>query len=423
MSEELRIESIAAGGAGIGRGEDGRAVFVHRTAPGERVAVRRVEERARWARGELLAVMEASASRREAPCRYYARCGGCTLEHLDYGAQLEAKRRIVADALERIGGVPFGVPPVTPSPREFRYRNRISFTVVRTRDGRVLAGFHELTRPDRVVDMDGSCLMPEEAVAAAWSSVRQHWGRGASRLPAGLRLRVTIRATTTGECALLVQGGHGPGRAEELIESVPGLVAVWHQPRASAAPVLLAGAAALREQWHDEELDLGGAVFLQVNRGAASLLEDHVLGRAGDVSGLRIVDAYCGAGLHARRLARQGAQVTGIELDGMALAEARRAVPSATWIEGRVEDVLPGALPANLLILNPPRAGLATEVAGQILSQPPSHIIYVSCDPATLARDVRRLSDAYRVDDVRCFDLFPQTSHVETVLDLKCSIM
>jgi 23S rRNA (uracil1939-C5)-methyltransferase len=418
---ELHIDGIAAGGAGVGRDAGGRVVFVHRTAPGERVAYRVREARQRWARGTLVRVLDAAPERREAPCRFYARCGGCTLEHLAYPAQLAAKASIVADALARIGGLTVAPPPVVPSPQEFRYRNRVSFTLVRLRDGRVLAGFHELNHADRVLDIDETCMMPESAVAGTWGAIRRHWGARASRLPSGPRLRLTVRGTAQGRAALLVQGGYGPGRAEELIARVPQLAAVWHAPLPARAPVLLAGDAQLTESWQDEELNVGGAVFLQVNREAAGLLEEHVLELAGDVAQRTVVDAYCGVGLHARRLARQGARIVGIELDELAVAEAQRALPGAHFVAARVEDALGAYLPADLVILNPPRAGAAQGVVEALRSQPAGRIIYVSCDPATLARDLRRLAPLYSVSSIRCFDLFPQTAHVETVVELTCS--
>ncbi|HSJ08663.1 MAG TPA: methyltransferase domain-containing protein [Longimicrobiales bacterium] len=419
---ELVIDAIAAGGAGVGRAPDGRAVFVHRTAPGERVRVRMVEERGRWARAELLQVIEPAPSRRDAPCPFYKRCGGCTLEHMEYAAQLEAKRRIVHDALTRIGGIDVQVPEVTPSPKEFRYRNRVSFSLVRTRDRGVLAGFHELLRPDRIVDMDESCLLPEEAVADAWGALRRNWGPDANRLPSGVKLRLTLRASAHGRTALLVQGGYSEGRAEELLPRVPSLDAVWHQPHADRPAKLLAGTAELAESWQDEDLALGGAVFLPVNREAAVLLEDHVMALAGDVAGLSVVDAYCGVGLHARRLARQGASVVGIELDAQAVREAERATPGGRFIAARVEDALPEALPADLVIVNPPRAGLDAGVVNALRTSPPQRIVYISCDPATLARDLKRLAPLFEVHSIRCFDLFPQTAHVESVAELTCSI-
>ncbi|HYW07130.1 MAG TPA: TRAM domain-containing protein, partial [Longimicrobium sp.] len=226
----MRIESIAAGGEGVGRLADGRVVFVHRTAPGDLAEVALTERRDRWARGSLLRVLEASPERRDAPCPHYERCGGCTLEHMEYDAQLRAKSRIVADALTRIGGVPTEAPEVVPSPREFRYRNRVSFALRRGERGRVEAGFHALGAPDEVVDIGADCLLPEEAISRVWAGVREHWGPDARRLPSGERLRLTLRASSGGDVSLLVEGGFAPGKPDELMRRVPGLVAVWHRP-------------------------------------------------------------------------------------------------------------------------------------------------------------------------------------------------
>jgi len=285
----------------------------------------------------------------------------------------------------------------------------------------VLAGFHELHRPDRVLDIDDGCLLPEEPVAAVWAALRASWGRNAQRLPSGPKLRLTVRAAASGRCSLLVQGGYGPGRADELLALVPALAAIWQQPRPGSDPVLLAGTEQLEETWSDDDLALGAAVFLQVNRGTAALLEEHVLACAGDVSGRTVVDAYCGVGLHARRLARLGARVTGIELDPLAAAQAQRAAPDASFITAPVEAALADTLPADLVVLNPPRAGAAPAALAALRAQPPARIIYISCDPATLARDLRRLADVFRLTSIRCFDLFPQTAHVETVVELTCS--
>jgi 23S rRNA (uracil1939-C5)-methyltransferase len=417
----IQITGIAAGGAGVGRLPDGRAVFVHRTAPGDEADIRLIEQKRRWARGELIRLRAAGPDRRDAPCPHYARCGGCTIEHLTYAAQLRSKATLVHEALRRIGGIATEIPAVASSPLEFRYRNRVSFTLVRAA-GRITAGFHALGRPGRVVDVDEACLLPEDALAHVWRDVRAGWGDNAGRLPSGDQLRLTLRVTAGGEASLFVDGGYHAGRPDELLARVPRLASIWHRSAGSEHGELLAGSPTLDETWGEEDVALSGAVFLQVNRGAAALLEQYVEERAGEVTGQRVVDAYCGIGLYSRRLARRGAQVVGIDLDGGAIAEAKRnAPPTARFVVGPVEDHLADALPADLVIVNPPRAGLDGRVVTTLAATPPRRLLYVSCDPATLARDLARLEAAFRVASLHCFDLFPQTAHIETVAELACA--
>jgi 23S rRNA (uracil1939-C5)-methyltransferase len=417
----VEVTAIAAGGAGVGRLDDGRVVFVHRTAPGDLVRIAVTEAKPRWVRGRLLRIERAGPDRREAPCPHYARCGGCTLEHLEYGAQRRAKAQLVQDALQRIGHLAAELPDVVAAPEEFRYRNRVSFTLLRLGAGRVVAGFHEIDRPNRITDIDQRCLLPEPAVARAWRGLRNAWGENASRLPAGNTLRLTLRATLTGEITLLVEGGYGDGRPGELLQRVPEIAAIW-KGADEASPVLLAGSRDIRETWGGDDVQLGGSVFLQVNRAAAALLEQYVMECAGNVTGRHVIDAYCGVGLYAKRLTEVGARVTGIELDHLAVAETRRRCGNAvTVLEGRVEERLGDALPADLMIANPPRAGLDGRVTELLLHQSPPRLVYVSCDPATLARDLSRLAPRYTLRSLRCFDLFPQTAHVETVAELACA--
>lgn len=417
MEEGVEITGIAAGGAGVGRLSDGRVTFVHRTAPGDRAVVRVVESRPRWTRSRLVRIEQASPDRREAPCPHYDRCGGCTLEHLRYDAQRAAKARIVEDALRRIGTLDVRVADVVPSPAEFRYRNRVSFTLRRGPD--VMAGFHELEEPDRIVDVTGACLLPEEPIARAWDGLRSAWGPEACRLPSGDTLRLTLRSTAGARVGLAVDGGYAPGRPAELLAAVTQLESIWHRPASARSFRLLAGEERLPDTWAEEDVALSGDVFTQVNRGAAALLEAHVVERLAVEGTAHVVDAYCGIGLTARKLARAGIRVTGIEAHPQAVAEARRAMPSGRFIEGRVEDRLGEALPADAVLLNPPRTGLDARVPAVLRRAGPERVVYVSCDPATLARDLKRLGDAYVITEIRCFDLFPQTAHVETVVGLR----
>jgi len=420
---EVEIRGINSAGAGVGSLPDGRTVFVQRTAPGDRARVRLVEERSRWARARLAVVTTPGEGRREPPCPRYAECGGCTLQHLRYRAQLVEKARGIAAALRRIGGFVVDPPEVVPSPLEFRYRNRVTFTLLRLPRGRVVAGFHALEEPGRIVEVGGECLLPEEPIAEAWIRLRDGWGPRARHLPGGDRLRLTLRSVEGG-VVLVIHGGDGIGEPERLVEVVPALVAVWHRPE-GGDPVLVAGRRDAAESWGGLRVPVGSSAFLQVNREAGRLLHDAVLREVGRPAGLSIVDAYCGAGVLGRRLARHGARVVGVELDPSAVEAARSGEGVGEGghgdfrlLHGRVEERLEECLPADLVILNPPRTGVDERIPRLLRGSPPARMVYVSCDPSTLARDLRRLGEAFRLERVQAFDLFPQTAHVETVVTL-----
>ncbi len=418
---EVRIRSIATGGEGVGDLPDGRVCFVPRGAPGDLLEVTLVQDRARWARGRIVRIVEPGAGRVDAPCPYYDRCGGCALQHLGYPGQVEAKGAIVRETLGRIGGVSLGTVPVHASPRDLEYRNRASFTLRRLRGGRVVAGFRELLAPARVMDLDGPCLLLEPPLSRIWIDLRKAWGPGARALPEGKELRLTLRRAGSG-AVLLIQGGGGrEGDAGRLLQEVSDLHAVWWEPRGTARRLLAAsgdsdGPAALEDP--SESL-----AFVQVNREAGALLNERLLSLIGHPAGRSIIDAYCGVGTLGRELARRGAVVTGIELDPSAVAASRRLdiaqegehLTGFSIREGRVEDILPDLPTPDLLIVNPPRSGLQREVVDQILSQPPARLIYVSCDPATLARDSSLLCSGMSVVGAEVVDMFPQTAQMETI--------
>ena len=412
---EVTVRGLAVGGSGVADLPDGRVVFIPRTAPGDHARIRIEKSKRRWALGTLERVTEAGPHRVEAPCPLYARCGGCQLQHLPYERQVEWKGRFVADALERIGGLAGVEPPeVVASPRRLRYRNRITFTLRRLRGGHVVAGFHALGRPAHVLDVHGQCLLPREPLVEAWTALRAAWGTGAEMLPGGGRLRLTLRQVDEA-VELIVEGGAEAWNGRPLAAAVPALSAVWHEADGGGAGMmLLAG----------DPSTASGPAFEQVNPETAEALRAYVLEQAGcpvgaDASPGRAVDAYCGAGEYGRALAEGGWSVRGIEVDAHAAeAAAKRAPESFEVVVGRVEDVLAASLPAELLVANPPRAGLGAEVVAAVRACPPARLVYVSCDPATLARDLAALTPTYELEGLRSFDLFPQTAHVETVATL-----
>jgi 23S rRNA (uracil1939-C5)-methyltransferase len=177
---EVSVHSIGSGGFGIGTLPDGKVVFLPRTAPGDRVEVRIVKEKARWARGEVVEWKEEGSGRKPPPCPRFSQCDGCSLQHLSYSEQLFWKGRLVGEALRRLGGLEIRDPEVEPSPRELRYRNKITFTLRRLRGGRLVAGFRELGHRGRVLDVGDECLLPEEELTRAWAELRANWGPGSS---------------------------------------------------------------------------------------------------------------------------------------------------------------------------------------------------------------------------------------------------
>ncbi len=414
----VQIRALSSDGAGVGNLPDGRVVFVPRTAPGDEVRVRITHGKARWARGKLLELAAPSPHRVSAACPYYQECGGCTLQHVSYAQQLHWKGDIVREALRRISHVDVGFPEVVPSPKERGYRSRLTFTLVRLRGGRVVAGFHHLGVSHRIVDVEEGCILPDPAVASAWTALRTAWGEGARRLPSGRKLRLTLRAVDEG-VILVVEGGRGPGRPDILLREVEGLVAVWAS-KPSGGGKLLGGLSQVHDTRLGETLRTGPTTFVQVNEEASEALHRWVVEQGRVTPGERVVDAYCGVGLYGRDLARSGARVLGIERDSGASKAASGGAPEGFTVwTGSVEDRMAEALPADLVLLNPPRSGVDARVTEALQAAGPPRLIYVSCDPATLARDIGRLSSSYEVVDVRAFDLFPQTAHVEAVVVLK----
>lgn len=408
----VRVRSLASSGAGVADLPDGRVGFVHRSLPGDTVDVKVRRVKKRWAEASLLRVVEPAPDRVDAPCPRFPECGGCTLQHVAYDEQRAWKGRFVADAMARIGGLEVEPPVVEPSPLRFGYRNRMTFTLRRLRSGRVVAGLHAQSDPDRILDIGTECLLPEAPVPEVWGRLRAGWGAGAGRLPSGRELRLTLRTVEDG-VLLLVRGGAPGWDPAELVANVPEIRSLWHHPAGRARPALLHGER-MDERWGEERVPVGGRAFLQVNRSAAEKMVAHVLAQRGE--GRTAVDAYCGVGVYGRALARDGWRVVGIERDADACAGARHEAPEGFHVvEGAVEDRIGGRLPADLVILNPPRTGLHASVPEALSAARPGRVVYASCDPATLARDAARLGSAYRLASLHSFDLFPQTAHVESV--------
>jgi 23S rRNA (uracil1939-C5)-methyltransferase len=403
----LEIESIAAGGDGVGR-SNGLVVFVPRTAPGDLVTAR-IAGKASFARGSLRAVTRPSPVRVDPPCLHYARdrCGGCQIQHMSYVSQLRAKQRIIRDSLERIGKRKVADPDIRASRNEWRYRAKLTLAMRRSADGKWIAGLHRYDDPSQIFELE-DCPITDSRVVAVWRSILDH-----SRFfPHSAALRGSVRLTTDGPVFTLIGDARFPN-AGDLFAAVPELAALWWENEAGKRRLL-----------HDRRLHRNarspGASFAQVNEAVASELRAHVIELVTARSPNSVVDAYSGAGELAVELARFGARVTAIELDAEAADWCASRLPEgSSSIRGRVETALPSALPADAVILNPPRAGVGSTVTDVLerASPQPSVVVYVSCNPATLARDLSRMP-GYQIESLVAFDMFPQTAHVETVCEL-----
>ena len=402
QTARLRIESIAAGGDGVGR-SDGLAVFVPRTAPGDLVdAV--LESRGRFARGRVTAVIEPAADRVDPPCVHYVRdrCGGCQLQHLRYDAQLAAKGRIITDAIQRIGHRDASAVVVRESPHEWAYRTKLTLAL-RWRDGRWVAGLHPYDDPERVFQLE-ECLITDDRVVAIWRAI---FG-AADLLPRVPRLRASVRVTDDG-AAFVLEGGNRWPTAHAFADRVAALTTVWWEPQGARRRLVV----------DRRRVQSPDASFAQVNPRTAGLLHEHVVATVLAHAPRTVVDAYAGAGATAVRLAERGATVVAIELDQAAARWMNEKLPQPSRaIAARVEDALAASLPADVVIANPPRAGVDERVTDLLReSTAVRAVVYVSCNPATLARDLARLPN-YRVASMTAFDMFPQTAHVETVCEL-----
>jgi 23S rRNA (uracil1939-C5)-methyltransferase len=399
---EVEVSAIAAGGDGVARAA-GLVVFVPRTAPGDLASVRLRRGR-HFARGTVERLARPGPGRVEPPCHHYTRdrCGGCQLQHLAYSAQLDAKQGIIQDALRRIGRRQVDVAEVRPSDAPWRYRRKLTLAF-RRKGAAWIAGLHPYDDPVEVFQLE-DCPITDERVVAVWREVfaADRWYPDAPTFRAAIRL-------VGDHPVMVVEGGRGWGRARQFFERVSSLAALWWEPEGGRRRLIAERASVA-----------AGASFGQVNRGVAEALRQDILARARAHAPARVVDAYAGTGDTAVPLAEGGATVAAVELDEDAVAVCARRLPSGSRaIAGRVEDLLPTLLPADLVLLNPPRNGLDARVTATLDAAVPAPraIIYVSCNPATLARDLTRLP-AYRVVSALGFDMFPQTAHVETVCEL-----
>ena len=430
------IEGCASGGEGVARIE-GMAVFVKGGLRGERAEVRieHIGHSAAWGRIERLC--SPSPARVEPDCPYFGRCGGCQLRHMTYAEELEVKRRRVEDALRRIGGTQLPVPVIHGAENILRYRNKVQFPVAQGAVGYYQGGTHQ------VVDIADCLLQPvaDTACRAAFKGWMEKFRVPAydERTGKGVLRHLFVRTNAAGEalCCVVANGKKLPYEGElihALRAAVPGLAGVVLSVNTRKTNVILGEEyrTLWGRDWLEEELcghvfRLSVPSFFQVNREQTQVLYRRALDFAALTGGETVVELYCGIGTISLTMAEQARQVIGVEVVPQAVADAREnarrgglgdktrfecgdAAALAAQLEG--EGVRP-----DVVVVDPPRKGLAPEAAQAIARMAPARVVYVSCDPATLARDVKRFAPlGYAPVRAEAVDLFPRTAHVESVL-------
>jgi 23S rRNA (uracil1939-C5)-methyltransferase len=354
---DLKIEDIAFGGKGVGR-ESGKAVFVPYTIEGEAVSAEIMRDKKQFAEAELVDVKESSPHRVAPRCSYFGRCGGCAYQHIDYEHQLASKWRQVRDLLQRIGKLKAApLRAIIPSPEQYGYRNRIT---VHVQDG-VIGFFRRDSH--RLIDIE-HCPISRDEVNRALAELRA-------------------------------------------------------QPR-------------VRDGNYTLRVSSGPRIFSQTNDAVANALLDLIDTVVAPNQQL-LIDAYCGAGFFAKALLDKFERVIGIDWDRFAIEAAKQnATAKENYIAGDIEDVKAAVSAADLgglrvgirattMIVDPPATGLSANVREAIVDLAPQTLIYVSCNPATLARDLKELQDKFTINSVTPLDMFPQTAEIEVVAHLQTS--
>ena len=437
---ELRIDSLAFGGSGVAR-HDGFVVFVRGGVPGDDVRARITKVKRGFAEGIVTELVHSSDSRVAAPCRHFGVCGGCRFQDLAYSVQLAEKERQVRDALVRIGR--FAEPPldpIVPAASQFAYRNKLEYSFTSGEDG-VDLGFHRAGRWDEVIGIE-ECLLTTDVGNAIRLAVRG-WAREE-------QLEAYDQENGSGYLRhLVVREGRNTGQALVVLVTAPGerfeagyLVDVLRRfpevrsihwaindtpaEQTNLPTKLLWGADAIEEEILGLRFRIRPSAFLQTNTEMAERLYELAREYAGLSGEENVFDLYCGTGTIGLALARSAGAVWGVEISEEAVACAienaeLNGIDNARFFAGNVgqsiEELREEAGRPDVVIVDPPRAGLAGKALRRTGALGASRIVYVSCNPTTLASDLQVLRDEYGYVLERCrpVDMFPHTPHVESV--------
>jgi 23S rRNA (uracil1939-C5)-methyltransferase len=404
---DVNLTTLAYGGEAMGRLPDGRAVFVPFGLPGEIARVRLVDERRGFARAELVEILAPSPERIAPLCRHFGTCGGCHYQHLPYADQLNVKTTILKDQLVRIGKLEnIPIQPIVPSPESFYYRNHIQFHL--TRDGKL--GFYAMRSQDVMAIQE--CHLPEETLNVIWPQL--DFEPEVDSEPLEDLERIGLRVGLD-DVQLILESGDI--QAPELSVEELTLSAVHLSP---AGALVMAGRDHVFIEVSGRSFQVSAGSFFQVNTAVAEKMVEHLLQNLVLKPDMTVIDVYCGVGLFSAFLAPRVGRLVGVESSSSAaddFVENLDEFENVTLYEGPAEEVLPALdLQPDVVLVDPPRSGLEPRALDGLLALKPPVLVYISCDPATLGRDAKRLVAAgYNLKQITPFDLFPQTYHIESI--------
>lgn len=453
-NEETVIDIIGMNhdGEGVGRA-NGYTLFVQGALPGETVRVRVMKTKKQYGYAKLLEIVKASPDRVSAPCPIYDQCGGCQIQHMSYAGQLAWKRQLVVDNLQRIGKLNvlvedaegaeqqgIRVLPTMGMDEPWRYRNKAQVPIGVT-EGGLVGGFYA-KGSHRIIDME-SCLIQHEhndEVVAKVKEIGSHFGISAYNEETGrglLRHVVVKKAFRTGEMMLvLVTNGRDIPYKDEWIgsirEAIPHVASICQNVNKKQTNVIfgdetrvLWGRDVIYDYIGDVQFAISARSFYQVNPVQTEVLYGKTVEYAGLSGKETVIDAYCGIGTISLFLAQHADQVYGVEIVPEAIEDARsnallNEIKNVKFEVGASEDIIPlwkeQGIEADVIVVDPPRKGCDPRLLDTILEMKPERVVYVSCNPSTLARDLRVLEDGgYRTVEVTPVDMFPHTVHVESV--------
>lgn len=438
--QTVYIEDLTHDGNGVAK-IDGYPLFIQGALPGETAEIHVMKTLKNYGFAKVVNILEKSPDRVEAPCVYFSQCGGCQLQHLSYEGQLKWKQNMVANVMKRLGKIDAPVHPVKGMEEPWHYRNKSQIPFAQNESGQMVAGFYK-TKSHSIVDMERCLIQTGEADVVMADLKRELEILGLrpydEKSHQGMLRHVVVRkGRATGEVmVVLVTKSKKFPQASAVIEKIraliPNVTSIVQNVNGEKTNVIfgndtftLWGKDTIEDTIGNVRFEISARSFYQVNPVQTEVLYKQALDYAQLTGNERVIDAYCGIGSISLFLAQKAGHVMGVEIVEQAIEDAKRNAAlngfTNTYFEaGPAEEVIPRwykeGKEADVLVVDPPRKGCDEALLSTIIEQKPKRVVYVSCNPATLARDLRILEDGgYKTQEVQPVDMFPHTTHCEAV--------